>query len=494
MQTNGGCHESENTYILITQCLQNNFFLADENRLCLPKEVVAQMLVGTGESVPALDTLLDYEKNHRKFNQKHIEAGPLYQFLDAAIYADQKLDKSKRDPLHIINIQDWHERGSKNYDAERRLYGLHCEADTWEADTLHGFDKFFKPWLKDETKAPLEGEVYNDGECNYFYRVHSDSLFDFQPKNDGNYSTLTTLLDRLINGQNKDVSDDATKKRKVYIVVIGVYSDIKIMTLLTGLRSRYHIDSLIVSDVLTASSTLERHLAGLDYADKVLDAEVTHSLNELARILNRAHERTIDTKITKNNPNFNHYKTYYLDKQNVLSYQDSVLSKYLDLTEHRAAEVYKKSQRINMWLTWAGFIFLAITIGSALVHLVDSSLVQSETIAVFAGISVVQFVATFFTQPMGRMQDNLNNLVRLRNYLETYSTTTALLRHHLTRPEYLNPVIKDDVDGSKAGKALTQLGEQMGIVQKVASQMSKNFEDITQGSNEASEDTTTTSP
>lgn len=35
------------------------------------------------------------------------------------------------------------------------------------------------------------------------------------------------------------------------------------------------------------------------------------------------------------------------------------------------------------------------------------------------------------------MRNNVNALVRLRNYLETYSSVTGLLRYHLTKAERL---------------------------------------------------------
>ena len=46
--------------------------------------------------------------------------------------------------------------------------------------------------------------------------------------------------------------------------------------------------NLAVSDTFTASPTLERHLAGLDYAAKVLDVEVVHGINDLVGFLGPA--------------------------------------------------------------------------------------------------------------------------------------------------------------------------------------------------------------
>src|SRR5438034_622980 len=67
----------------------------------------------------------------------------------------------------------------------------------------------------------------------------------------------------------------------IYIAVIGVYTDLKVLTLLAGLRTRYNVPNLAVSDTLTASPTLERHLAGLDFAAKLLGVEVIHGVNDL---------------------------------------------------------------------------------------------------------------------------------------------------------------------------------------------------------------------
>jgi hypothetical protein len=38
---------SDCVYILITQCLQNAFFLEEENRMCLPPDTAMRMLVGS---------------------------------------------------------------------------------------------------------------------------------------------------------------------------------------------------------------------------------------------------------------------------------------------------------------------------------------------------------------------------------------------------------------------------------------------------------------
>src|SRR6185295_17610632 len=40
---------------------------------------------------------------------------------------------------------------------------------------------------------------------------------------------------------------------RIYVAVIGVYTDLKVKTLLTGLRTLYNLPNLAVSDTFTAS-------------------------------------------------------------------------------------------------------------------------------------------------------------------------------------------------------------------------------------------------
>ena len=51
-------------YILITQCLQNSFFLSKESQLCLPDDVVRQMLVGTGYDYGSPDDVFVQDKTY----------------------------------------------------------------------------------------------------------------------------------------------------------------------------------------------------------------------------------------------------------------------------------------------------------------------------------------------------------------------------------------------------------------------------------------------
>jgi hypothetical protein len=446
----------DSVYILITQCLQNNFFLAHENRLCLPDYIAMRTLV-SGEQV--LETTDMYQlqppyPNRRQVHPELLKNGPLYRFLESTIDDPNRLNQ-----LHVIHIKDWH-KPSRNYDAERRSYGAHCEAGTWEADPIDGFDKYLQPWkgLPGARKQARSAEGFQDDRTTY-YEVLSDSLFDFRPSIPGQPSILTEILRRLIFG-------DGRQPKRVYIVAIGVMTDIKIKTLLTSLRSFWHLENLIISDVLTAAASLERHLNGLDYADKVVHAEIIHGLNDLVSVLNPAHADTIPEAVISHHPDFRDYRSYYLDKQTVLAYQDQKLFQYLELTSQRGAEVYQQVFQTNKNLTRFGMAFLVVTIILGTLRFLDPNRFSLEIVVLTGGLSMTQILAGFFYNPLNRLQENLKNLVHLRNQLETYSTVTSLLRHHLTAPQNLQ-----DPD-------LDKLRKQMDIVQEIAVKISDSFNDI----------------
>ncbi|MCA9916013.1 MAG: hypothetical protein KC496_21810, partial [Anaerolineae bacterium] len=75
--------------------------------------------------------------------------------------------------------------------------------------------------------------------------------------------------------------------------------------------------------------------------------------------------------------------------------------------------------------------------------------------------------------PMAQMRNNVNALVRLQNYLETYSTISSLLRFHMTRANQLNPQ-----DTARSTEELTLVEKQMTIIQNAAQKMSDTFSDI----------------
>lgn len=469
---------SDTIHILITQCLQNGFFLAEGGSLCLPKDVVRRMLVGDQEGFSNEDIVIQH--NRRVFPSERLKAGPLYQFFQAVTG-----DSQRTHPLHIVHVRDWH-APSEHYDDERRRYGAHCEAHSWAANFLEGFDDFLQPWQKahqptEAAKLARTRFGYHSAARNlWYYDVRSDSVFDFSPpasrelreelaeqcENQPACSQLQLILDRLIGF--------GPSKPRAYVVVIGVYTDIKIRTLLVSLRSRYEIENLIVSDVLTDAPTLERHLDGLDFADKVVGAEIIHNLNDLANVLNPGATHIIPNAITATTANFLDYRRHFLDRQKLLAFQDQRLLQYVELTGRRSAEVYNQIDQANRFLMRMGRVFLALTAALIVLRAAGWN-VPADALLIAGGLSAAQIITSFFLLPAAQARINLVELVRLRNYLEAYSNVSGLLRHHLTRAERLQPDLENDPTGARARLELSLLREQLELIQSATAGMSQAF-------------------
>src|SRR5215217_8034182 len=83
-------------YVLITQCLQNDFFLNPECQLSLPEPVAAQQLVGRdAEELPR-------GRGERQL-LKAIEHGPLGLFLDATVGQRRRTPVDCQGSLTVIN-------------------------------------------------------------------------------------------------------------------------------------------------------------------------------------------------------------------------------------------------------------------------------------------------------------------------------------------------------------------------------------------------------
>ena len=472
----------QTVHVLITQCLQNGFFLSESNRLRLPKDVVHRILIGKQSNATPKITL-DDTPNRRKLPDKIYQKGPLYQFLQTVI------EKPKRqDILHVIHLKDWHELSSR-YDDERRKYGGHCEANTWEANPIDGYEAFLKPWNDDNQRLQarsLKGYKHPKHSKVRFYEVLSDTVFDFKRSQDVSIPLGKDIVDRLENSSQsvshlsiilEDILNSYSGNVNVYVTVIGVYTDIKIRTLLTSLKTRYDLNSLIVSDVLTGSVSLERHLEGLDFCDKVLGVEIVSDLNTIVGILDRdtsqpepSEEKHIPFDLTSDSVRWRNYRNYFLDKQNVLAFRDDLLGTYLKLTEERNDELYEQMKNSTWFLDVIGkisivllLIFAVLAVGGVEVN-----------IAVFVAIglgSLAQIVPLLLVDPQKRVQKNLFTIVRLRNYLESYSITSALLRHHLTTPEQLEPQVDETAQRAK-------LSGQLEIIQQAGKTLRENFEGI----------------
>ncbi len=295
--------EEETRYLLITECLQNDLFLNPECRIFLQDDTVRKLLVARKDHDA-------YEIEHapRRVRAELLEHGPLGVFLKATI--GERFAGKQPGLLHVINIRDWHVP-DESYDAERRARSALRGRDLGCAGYIDGLEKYLDP----EPPRPDGKAQFAERGTARIYHIHADSIFDFRPRWDERTpgqpkfhpSELERLLDVLITGSRKEVdqlagilkggagptspvaverrqsqvlntlaieaagANTAARCAKLYVAVIGVYTDIKVQLILSGLRSRYELPNLAVSDTLTGSRNLERHLHGLDFADKLLN-------------------------------------------------------------------------------------------------------------------------------------------------------------------------------------------------------------------------------
>src|SRR4051812_9429195 len=476
--------DDEPRYVLITECLQNDFLLNAQCRLGLPEAIARSVLLGRKAGrVTASDGI-------RRFPGKAVAAGPFGQFLDETIGSRMRGEQS-RGVLHVINIRDWHVPDD-NYDFERRLYGTHCEAGTWGAGYIDGLERWLDP-----------ADSLDDEEARYFeqgsvriHHVHADSIFDFRPRRTQiraeerkfRASALEILLDLIVQGSDddqerarellradprpralwplaKEIDDDEDVRStgRLYVAVIGFYTDIKIGIVLTGLRTRYELQNLAVSDTFTASTTLERHLSGLDFASKLLNVEVIHGIGNLTRFLGSPGTQRDEAAIVAAD-SFARYQNYFQDRQNVLAHESEKLREYEELTERRSIGVYDTIRRANQFLIAWGMVFLSATLVLSIMS--AFGVVRWELAAVTGGLSLVQFVGAFFTQPSSDLQRNLTNLAVLKMILESHSLKTAIARFHLTTPQTLRELQTKD-EAADATRQVEALQNELKAIEDV---------------------------
>src|SRR6266536_3263324 len=447
--------DDEPRYVLITECLQNDFVLNSECRLSLPEAMVRAVLLGRRRFE------LDTGDGVRRLPAKAISAAPLGLFLEQTS-GRRRRGQDGRGDLHVINIRDWHVPDD-HYDFERRRYGAHCEAGTWGAGYVDGLEG----WLDPAGPLPSEEARYFEEGSVRVHHVHADSIYDFRPRRAHigteerkfRASPLEVLLDVLVQGSEADqerargllradprvqalwplaeeIDDDETVRSsaRLYVAVIGFYTDIKVKMLLTGLRTRYELPNLAVSDTFTASSSLERHLGGLDFAAKLLTVEVVHGINDLVRFLGGTGDVENEAEIVAAD-SFSRYQSYFQDRQNVLAHESEKLLEYELLTQRRSVEVYDTIRRANTFLIAWGMVFLTATLVLSILSAFD--VVRWELAAVTGGLSLAQFVGAFFAQPSADLQRNLTNLAVFKMILESHSLKAAVARFHLTTPQAL---------------------------------------------------------
>jgi hypothetical protein len=472
-------------YILVTQCLQNDFFLNPDCRLGLPDYVVREMLLGKSRLESNAKT-----GGVQEIMQSDLESGPLGRLLALTIDERARDIGNHEGILHVINIRDWHECTSPSYDDERRVYGRHCEEKTWGAGFIQGLAHYLDPNPQPDPET---------GEATYFaqgsvriYHIHSNTLFDFRPhantakrRRKHRASQLEDYLDVIVEGSDKEldtlheklvkhvtpeelhafvakaVESEEKSHPPVHVGVIGVYTDIKVKTLLTGLRTRYELN-MAVSDTFTTSPTLERHLAGLDYAKKVLGVEVIHGVNDLVHFLGGSNEVDDETSLVAT-ARYGDYERFFQDQQNVLAHQDQRLQEYVTLTQPRALRLYDTINRANRFLLYCGGGFLVASLILAFLSGISPDRFDWKLTAATGGLGVAQLVSVFFTRPMADLYQNLSNLAGFKMILESHALKTAIMRFHLTTARTLQPIETDDLKDA-AFRQIAVLNRQLSVI------------------------------
>ena len=263
----------------------------------------------------------------------------------------------------------------------------------------------------------------------------------------------------------REIDDDEAVRSsaRVYVGVLGFYTDIKVAMVLTGLRTRYELPNLAVSDTFTASTSLERHLSGLDFADKLLTVEVVHGINDFVRFLGGTGDIQDESEIVATD-SFALYKTYFQDRQNVLAHESEKLRAYELLTQRRSVALYETIRRANTFLIAWGTLFLTATL--VLSILSAFGVVDWKAAAVTGGLSLAQFVGAFFTQPSADMQRNLTNLAVFKMVLESHSLKTAVARFHLTTPQALRE-LHTKLDADAAARQVEALRNELEAIEDV---------------------------
>ncbi|MGW3563806.1 hypothetical protein ACWDSL_07885 [Streptomyces sp. NPDC000941] len=434
----------EEQYILITQCLQNDFFLNLDCQLSLPESAVSKLLLDS-EGGEALRT----EGHRRVLPEAELRHSPLARFLDATV--GSRMRGHGDGVLHLINVRDWHVPGEA-YDLERRQYGAHCEADTWGAAYVDGLTDLLAP----EPPPDCRPEDEWGGRLRV-HHVRSNTLYDFQDTPATRESSpLAALLDELL----ADGRHETT-----HVVVIGVLTDIKIQLLLTGIRSRYDVRQLVVSDALTASRTLERHLTALDFCQRVLRTEVMTGLAELARFLGSRPDD--DRRLTRGGggsggggAEFAGYSSYIQDKQGILSYEDARLRDYRIQTSERLRQAQRTVGFASKFLLGLGTCLLLTALLLSLLGVFFPGRVGWQSPAVLGALGAGQIVTLFFTRPVRSVQDALAEETIYRMVLESRSLKVALARYHVTTA---NALRRHDDFGSQSDA----LERQLEVLEKI---------------------------
>jgi hypothetical protein len=279
------------------------------------------------------------------------------------------------------------------------------------------------------------------------HHVHSGTLFDLESFA-FRRSELAEVLSKIITPENR---------MHVRVAVIGVYTDIKIQIVLQSLRVAYNLESLVVSDSLTASPTLERHLGALDFASKVLGVEVMHGVGDLARFLGTDPGKDEELESSASEVAFADYAQYFRDKQSIVSYEDTQQRSYRTQITRSLRQTMRWVRVTNGFLIACGAITLAATVVLAIVAAVHPGRLPVALPVTVLGLSVVQLVYLFFNRPAQQLTALLSREAVIRMLLESRSLRLALARYHLTTPEALRC-------GAGAAEQVSMLREQLNVL------------------------------
>jgi nicotinamidase-related amidase len=427
------------TYVLITQCLQNDFLLNLNCRLRLPADAAAKLLLRNDS-----EHTFEDRGSRRDIDDEALVDGPLGHLLRLTV--GERLRGGGRGTLHLVNVRDWH-LPSETYDEERRRYGAHCEAGTWGADypsaLMHVLDPAGTRW-QNEDDGDYAAAGLRLGSV-VIHHVHSNTLFDMAPDASGRTSQLHDVLTGIL---------AEAGGHEPRIAVVGLYTDIKVQLVLQSLRVAHNPRQLIVSDSLTASPTLERHLAALDFAHKVLRVEVMHGIGNLARFLGSNPEEDEELESSANEVVFADYAQYFQDKQAILSYEDAQLRGYRQQITGRLRGTARLVTVASWFLIGCGLLTLGSSVVLAVLAAAVPRRVPVVVPALVLGLSVVQLVSVFFTRPIQAATDMLSREAVFRMLLESRSLRVALARHHLTSPAALRA---DDAAERRAHVVQTHL-------------------------------------
>lgn len=467
---------SKDRYILITQCLQKDFLENTDCKLCIDEEERRRLLHGeNGEKSPK------------------VENGPLYCFLKSTV---GEVKNKNRDDLYIIHIRDHHESSNENYQHEMMKYGRHCEIDT---DGWEFLDKEFKPFFELDN-LDRDGDDFIGRKKERIFEVKSTSIHDFKPEKQGEKARLERILDYLIFKEPKP------ENKNIYILVIGVYTDIKVKILVTDLRTRYRNINIAVASSLTASRSIERHISALDFMKKVLDVVIVHKIPNLLAFLGEKSNKILsECKDCKEGDDFyKEYGDYEVDKQKIIDYAKRKRLEFRQMVGKKAERLYSFVYWLNIILAIIGVIFLIIpiikvlAIGNVILFnfIFDLNFAPLQysfvSDAIFGGIGLGAFSIIFFSKRMSILQKNLTNFAQFAMLLDSHSLKTAIAQHHLTTPIQLRNVTDSEkIDNQqKSVKLIKQKIEALGLIDSSTNQLlysllytDEDFEDILKGMN-----------